>query len=117
MLLLFYSLGLAIPFILAALAIGQLSQAIKFVREHYRVINIICGIFLIVVGVLMILGVSNAWAADKIVTNYSFNDEASPTVTTRPLSICGYCAITHSIPPGSGFNIRPTLSRPATQER
>ncbi len=29
----------------------------------------------------MILGVSNAWAADKIVTNYSFNDEASPTVT------------------------------------
>ena len=57
LLLLFYSLGLAIPFILAALAIGQLSQTIKFVREHYRVINIICGIFLIVVGVLMILGI------------------------------------------------------------
>ena len=57
LLLLMYSLGLAIPFILSALAIGQLSQAIKFVREHYRVINIICGIFLIIVGIMMITGV------------------------------------------------------------
>ena len=56
-LLLLYSLGLAVPFVLSALVIGQLSNAIKFVREHYRVINIICGVFLIIVGFMMIFGV------------------------------------------------------------
>jgi cytochrome c-type biogenesis protein len=57
LLLLVYSLGLAVPFLLAALVIGQLSEAIRFVREHYRIINIVCGAFLVIVGILMIFGV------------------------------------------------------------
>ncbi len=52
-----YSLGLAVPFILSALVIGQLSRTLGFVRKNYRIINILCGCFLIIVGLLMIFGV------------------------------------------------------------
>lgn len=56
LLLLVYSLGLGIPFILSAILIEKLNTAFNFIKAHYKTINLICGIFLIVVGVLMATG-------------------------------------------------------------
>lgn len=55
-LLLCYSLGLAVPFVLCALLIDQLKGAFAFIKRHYGVINRVCGVFLIVVGILMMTG-------------------------------------------------------------
>ncbi|MDR6867320.1 cytochrome c-type biogenesis protein [Microbacterium resistens] len=52
-----YSLGLGIPFLLAALGFGWATRSIGFLRRHVRTVNIIGGVLLIVLGVLMITGV------------------------------------------------------------
>jgi len=59
LLLLIYSLGLGIPFILSAVLIDQLKGTFSFIKKNYKVINIVCGIFLIVIGVMMALGLMN----------------------------------------------------------
>lgn len=56
MLLICYSLGLGIPFLVAALLIDRLAKAFDAVKRHYRIINLICGVFLIAVGVCMMCG-------------------------------------------------------------
>lgn len=56
LLLLVYSLGLGIPFVMSALLIDGFKGAFSFIKSHYRVINIICGVLLTVMGVLMALG-------------------------------------------------------------
>ena len=55
-LLLVYSLGLGIPFMLSAVLIDKLKGAFDFIKRHYKVINAVCGIFLITVGIAMALG-------------------------------------------------------------
>ena len=52
-LLLFYSLGLAIPFLLSALAFERVTGAFKWIRDHYVVINVVSGVILIAVGILV----------------------------------------------------------------
>ena len=52
-LLAFYSLGLAVPFILSALAFSTFSGVFRFFRDHYRVITVVSGTVLIVMGVLL----------------------------------------------------------------
>ena len=59
MLLLVYSLGLGVPFLLSAVLIGRLSAAFGFIKRHYRTINTVCGVFLILVGIAMALGWMN----------------------------------------------------------
>ncbi|MBE6598594.1 MAG: cytochrome c biogenesis protein CcdA [Ruminococcaceae bacterium] len=59
LLLLVYSLGLGVPFLLSAVLIDKLNTAFKFIKNHYRIINLICGIFLIIVGLMMALGMMN----------------------------------------------------------
>ena len=56
LLLLCYSLGLGIPFMLSALLIDQLKSTFNFIKRNYKVINLICGGFLIVIGILMMTG-------------------------------------------------------------
>jgi len=56
LMLLCYSLGLGIPFVISALLIDKLKDAFSFIKRHYKVINIICGSLLILVGVLMMTG-------------------------------------------------------------
>lgn len=51
-----YSLGLGIPFLLVALGFGWATRAIGFLRRHIRVVNIIGGVLLILLGVLMVTG-------------------------------------------------------------
>ena len=55
---LFYCLGLGIPFVLVALGFGWVSGALGFVRRHRRVVSAIGGVLLIVIGVLLVTG---AW--------------------------------------------------------
>ena len=48
-----YSLGLAIPFLLTALAINQFFVAFSKIRRHYHTIEIVSGVLMIVIGVLI----------------------------------------------------------------
>lgn len=54
--LLLYSLGLGIPFFISAILIDKLRGAFTFIKKHYKIINIICGCFLILIGILMATG-------------------------------------------------------------
>ena len=58
-LLLCYSLGLGVPFIISAILLEQLNSSFTFIKKHYRIINTVCGIFLIIVGILMMTGMMN----------------------------------------------------------
>ena len=52
-LLAFYALGLAVPFILSALAFTTFSGVFKFFRDHYTAITLVSGVILIAMGVLL----------------------------------------------------------------
>jgi len=54
-----YSLGLGVPFLLSAVLIERLNSAFRFIKKHYRIINLVCGIFLIFVGLMMAFGLMN----------------------------------------------------------
>lgn len=56
LMLLCYSLGLGIPFVISAILIDKLKGAFQFIKKNYRIINRICGVFLIMVGVCMAAG-------------------------------------------------------------
>lgn len=60
LLLLTYSLGLGVPFVLCAVLIDSLKGAFDFIKKHYKSINIVCGVFLIIIGILMMTGVMNS---------------------------------------------------------
>lgn len=54
--LLSYSVGLGVPFVLSAVLIDRLKGAFSFIKKHYRVVNILSGCFLILMGILMMTG-------------------------------------------------------------
>ncbi|MBQ6846655.1 MAG: sulfite exporter TauE/SafE family protein [Oscillospiraceae bacterium] len=56
LMLLSYSLGLGIPFIISALLIDSLKSAFAFIKRNYKIINIISGSFLILVGIMIATG-------------------------------------------------------------
>ena len=56
LMLLSYSLGLGVPFLISALLIDQLKGAFTWVKTHYAVINKVCGGLLVLMGVLMATG-------------------------------------------------------------
>ena len=56
LMLLAYSLGLGIPFILSAVLIDYLKSAFNWIKKNYKVINIISGSLLILIGILMASG-------------------------------------------------------------
>ena len=62
-LLLTYSLGLGIPFIFSAVLLDKLSEAFTFIKKHYKVINLVSGILLIIVGLAMAFGLLNSLLA------------------------------------------------------
>jgi cytochrome c-type biogenesis protein len=51
-----YSLGLGLPFIIAALALGRVSRAIQSVKQHFRKIEIGMGGLLVATGVAFLTG-------------------------------------------------------------
>jgi cytochrome c-type biogenesis protein len=52
-LLAFYALGLAVPFLLSALAFSRVSSFFRFFRDHYAAITVISGAILIAMGWLL----------------------------------------------------------------
>ena len=56
LMLLTYSVGLGIPFILSAVLIDKLKGAFDFIKKHYRAVNTVSGILLIAMGILMATG-------------------------------------------------------------
>ena len=52
-LLAFYALGLAVPFILSAVAYSSVSGLFRFFRDHYGLITVVSGLVLIVMGGLL----------------------------------------------------------------
>jgi len=57
LLLLVYSAGLGVPFVLAALAFDWMSARLGIVKRHYRAIQVTAGVLMVVFGALMMLGV------------------------------------------------------------
>lgn len=56
LMLLAYSLGLGIPFLLSAVLIDQLKSAFNWIKKHYNIINLVCGLLLVAIGLLMATG-------------------------------------------------------------
>ena len=56
LMLLAYSLGLGIPFILSAVLIQKLKTTFDFIKRNYKIINTISGVLLIIVGIMMTTG-------------------------------------------------------------
>ena len=56
LMLVLYSAGLGIPFLISALLLDKLKETFQVIKSHYKVINIVSGVFLIIVGILMMTG-------------------------------------------------------------
>lgn len=56
LMLLAYSAGLGIPFVLSAVLIDKLKNAFNWIKANYKVINTVCGILLIIIGLSMATG-------------------------------------------------------------
>lgn len=56
LMLLVYSLGLGIPFVLSAALIGYLKSTFDWIKRHYTIINRISGGLLVLIGLLMATG-------------------------------------------------------------
>ena len=56
LMLLAYSLGLGLPFLLSAVLIDYLRSAFDWIKQNYSIINKICGTLLILIGVLLATG-------------------------------------------------------------
>ena len=55
-LLLFYSLGLAVPFLLTAVAFTRATTAFRWLRNRYLIVTAVSGVILITMGVLLFTG-------------------------------------------------------------
>ena len=56
LMLLCFSLGLGIPFIISAVLIDRLKASFEFIKENYRIINAVSGLLLVLIGILMATG-------------------------------------------------------------
>ncbi len=56
LMLLLYSLGLGIPFVVSAVLIDRLKGAFDWIKRHYKVLNRVAGLMLVLVGILMATG-------------------------------------------------------------
>ena len=56
LMLLAYSLGLGIPFVLSAVLIDYLKTAFNWIKRHYKTINAVSGVLLVLIGILMATG-------------------------------------------------------------
>ena len=54
LLMLVYSIGLGIPFIISAVLLEKLKEVFNFIKKHYDIIKKISGVILIIMGIYMI---------------------------------------------------------------
>ncbi len=74
-LLAFYSLGLAVPFLITAVAFQRATNTFRWLRDHYVVITVISGAILIGMGILILSGELTRLniEAQKIVNDLGLN--------------------------------------------
>ena len=60
-----YSLGLAVPFMLSAVAFDRVTGAFRWLRDHYQTITAISGVVLVAVG-LLILTENFTWLNSQV---------------------------------------------------
>jgi cytochrome c-type biogenesis protein len=73
-LLAFYALGLAVPFVLCAVAFTRVTGIFRFFRDHWTAITVVSGVVLVAMGVLLYtneLTELNAWLQDRGVNGIS----------------------------------------------
>jgi cytochrome c-type biogenesis protein len=64
-----YSLGLGVPFVLAAAALGPFLAVLQRMRAHLRHVEMVMGVLLVATGVLMLTGSLNwlgAWLLENV---------------------------------------------------
>ena len=64
-----YSLGLGVPFVVTGLAFGRMSGALYFARRHSRAVSIVSGLVLAALGVLIItgeVGTISSWSSSLL---------------------------------------------------
>ena len=59
LMLLVYSIGLGIPFVICAILIDKLKETFNFIKRNYKVINRISGIILVIIGISIMTGYLN----------------------------------------------------------
>lgn len=55
-----YCIGLGVPFLLVALGLNWATGSVAWLKRHIRVVNVIGGLLLVLIGVLMVTGVWQA---------------------------------------------------------
>lgn len=78
LLLIVYSLGIGIPFILTGLATAKFLALFDKLKKHYKVVEIVSGIFLVILGILIatnLMSVISAWASQAMpgLSNLEYN--------------------------------------------
>ena len=63
LMLLCYSIGLGLPFLLSAVLIEKLKTAFEFIKRHYAVVKTVSGMLLIAVGILIMTGMMDKFLA------------------------------------------------------
>ena len=59
-----YSLGLGIPFLLVAFGFGWVATSVAWIKKRIRLVNIIGGALLVIIGVLMVTGLWSLWMSE-----------------------------------------------------
>ena len=79
-----YSLGLGIPFILAAVAIRPFMGFMKRFRRHLGTVEKIMGVFLIITGIMFLTG-SITWMGQWLIDNVPFLSQIEELATPKGL--------------------------------
>jgi len=51
-----YCVGLGVPFVLVAVAFGRLTHALRWIRDHQRILTVAGGVLMVVLGILLLTG-------------------------------------------------------------
>ena len=81
-----YSLGLGIPFVLAAAALGPFLALLQRMRRHLRHVEMVMGALLIATGVLMLTGSLN-WLGQWLIENVPALTRIEELVTPQRLQM------------------------------
>jgi cytochrome c-type biogenesis protein len=79
-----YSLGLGLPFILAAIAIGPFIAFLQRFRRHLGRVEMVMGLLLVATGVLMLTGSLN-WFGQWLIDNVPVLGRIEEIFTPREL--------------------------------
>ncbi|HWQ88804.1 MAG TPA: cytochrome c biogenesis protein CcdA [Desulfitobacteriaceae bacterium] len=63
LMLLSFSLGLGIPFVASAVLLERLQSVFGFIKKNYRVINLVSGLLLVLVGIMLATGLMGYFLA------------------------------------------------------